>query len=97
MNIYVTPRIFGGKEAAVWLCIDRIEGNTVVLLDDGEQVYHLNAAAYEILVGRAPAESDVLSAEVNDGRILAASYDGEETQRRKDSARERLHRLFGKK
>ena len=97
MNIYVTPRIFGGKEAAVWLCIDRIEGNTVVLLDDGEQVYHLNAAAYETLVGRAPAESDVLSAEVNDGRILAAAYDGAETERRKTAARERLNRLFGKK
>lgn len=97
MNIYVTPRIIGGKEAAVWLCIDRIEGNTVVLLDDGEQVYHLNAAAYETLVGRDPREGDVISAETADSTILAAAYDGEETQRRKDSARERLHRLFGKK
>ena len=97
MNIYVTPRIFGGKEAAVWLCVDRIEGNTAVLTDDREKIYTLDVTAYTALVGRAPAESDVLSAEVNDGRILAASYDGEETQRRKDSARERLHRLFGKK
>ena len=97
MNIYVTPRIFGGKEAAVWLCIDRIEGNTVVLLDDGDQVYHLNAAAYETLVGRAPAESDVLTATVENGTVLTARYDGEETERRKAAARARLHRLFGKK
>ena len=97
MNIYVTLRSIGEKEATVWLCVDRIEGNTVVLLDDEEKIYRLDSASYETLVGRTPAESDVLSAEVNDGRILAASYDGEETQRRKDSARERLHRLFGKK
>ena len=97
MNIYVTPRIFGGKEAAVWLCVDRIEGNTVVLMDDEEKIYRLDSASYETLVGRTPAESDVLSAEVNDGRILAAAYDGEETERRKAAARARLHRLFGKK
>ena len=81
----------------MWLCIDRIEGNTVVLLDDGEQVYHLNAAAYETLVGRAPAESDVLTATVENGTVLTARYDGAETERRKTAARARLHRLFGKK
>lgn len=97
MNIYVTPRIFGGKEAAVWLCIDRIEGNTVVLLDDGEKIYRLDSASYETLVGRTPAESDVLTATVENGTVLTARYDGEETERRKAAARERLNRLFGKK
>ena len=81
----------------MWLCVDRIEGNTVVLLDNGEQVYRLSAADYETLVGRPPAESDVLSVEMDDGRILTAAYDGVETERRKTSARERLNRLFGKK
>ena len=69
MNTYVTPRVFGGKEAAVWLCVDRIEGKTVVLLDDQEKTVCLDTAAYEALVGRAPAESDVLAAEVADGRV----------------------------
>ena len=81
----------------MWLCVDRIEGNTVVLLDNGEQVYRLSAADYETLVGSTPAESDVLSVEMDDGRILAAAYDGVETERRKTAARERLNRLFGKK
>ena len=96
MNTYVTPRVFGGKEAAVWLCVDRIEGKTVVLLDDQEKTVCLDTAAYEALVGRAPAESDVLAAEVAEGRVLTAAYDGAETDRRKTAARARLNRLFGK-
>ena len=81
----------------MWLCIDRIEGNTVVLTDDEERIYRMDIATYEMLASRSPAESDVLTATVENGFILAARYDGEETERRKIVARARLNRLFGKK
>ena len=81
----------------MWLCIDRIEGETVVLLDDEERVYRLTAAAYTAMVGRDPAESDVLKAEAEDGQIITAAYDPSETASRKAAARARLNRLFGKK
>ena len=80
----------------MWLCVDRIEGNTVVLLDDEEKIYRLDRATYTATVGKAPAESDVLSAEVEGERILSAAYDGGETEARKAAARARLNRLFGK-
>ena len=38
----------------------------------------------------------MLAAEVQGARVLAASYDREETERRKAAARVRLHRLFGR-
>jgi hypothetical protein len=80
----------------MWLCVDRIEGNTVVLLDDGERIYHLTAVAYRTLTGRDPAESDILNAEVEGDNILAAAYDETETVARKQAARARLNRLFGR-
>ena len=97
MNTYVHPRRIGGKEAAMWLCVDRIEGNTVVLLDEKEGIYRMDRAAYVVMVGRDPAESDILSAEAEEGRVLQAAYDPEETASRKAAARARLNRLFGKK
>lgn len=81
----------------MWLCVDRIEGDTVVLSDEDETMYRLSRADYTALTGRAPAESDVLSAETEGDRILSAAYDGEETAARKEGARKRLHRLFGRK
>ena len=81
----------------MYLCVDRIEGNTVVLLDDEEKLYHMDVPAYVALVGKEPAESDVLTAEVAEGSISAAAYDEAETQTRKAAARARLNRLFGKK
>ena len=81
----------------MWLCIDRIEGNTVVLLDDEEKIYCLAADAYIALVGREPAEGDMLTAEAEEGSIRSAVYDERETLVRKATARERLNRLFGKK
>ncbi len=81
----------------MWLCVDRIEENTVVLLDDGERVYRITCADYTALVGRAPAESDILSAEVEGDRILSAVYDEAQTNTRKEAARARLNRLFGRK
>ena len=81
----------------MYLCVDRIEGNTVVLLDDEEKLYHMDVPAYVALVGRKPAESDVLTADVVEGSIRSAAYDEAETQTRKAAARARLSRLFGKK
>lgn len=81
----------------MWLCVDRIEGTTVVLLDDEETTYHLSATDYTRLTGKAPAESDILSATVKDNHITAATYDETETATRKAAARARLDRLFGRK
>ena len=81
----------------MWLSVDRIEGNTVVLLDEKEKVYRLAVDAYIALVAREPAESDMLAAEVEEGSIHSAVYDEAETLARKATARERLNRLFGKK
>ena len=81
----------------MWLCVDRIEKNTVILLDDSDTVYSLPSDDYVALVGLPPAESAVLSAEVREGRILAASYDATETAARKEAVQARLNRLFGKK
>lgn len=80
----------------MWLSLDRMEGEWVVLLSDDEQTYTLTTADYEAIIGRPPQESDILSATVRDGRIVAASVDDEETARRKESARARLDRLFGR-
>ena len=81
----------------MWLCVDRIEENTVVLLDDQEKIYCLTADAYIALVGREPAEGDMLTAEVEEGSILSAAYDEGETLARRAAARERLNRLFRRK
>ena len=97
MNTYVHPREIGGREAAMWLCVVRTEGNTVVLMDDQEKIYRMDRAAYAAMVGRDPAELDILTAEVEGGRVLTAAYDPEETASRKAAAKARLNRLFGRK
>ena len=80
----------------MWLCVDRIEGNTVVLTDDDERMYRLDRSAYIRLVGRDPAESDVLNARTEGEHILFATYDEAQTNARKEAARARLNRLFGR-
>ena len=95
MNIYVIPWLFG-REDTVWLSVDRIEENTVVLLDEDERVYTLSQESYIAMVGRVPAESDMLSATLSEGCVISAVFDEAETVSRKDAARERLNRLFGK-
>ena len=80
----------------MWLCVDRIEGDTVVLTDEGEGLYRMARADYTALTGPEPAESDMLSAEAEGDRILSAAYDSAETVARKEAARRRLKRLFGK-
>ncbi len=80
----------------MWLCVDRIEKDTVILLDDRDTVYSITCNDYVALVGLPPAESAILAAEVKEGRILAASYDAAETSARKDAMRAKLNRLFGR-
>lgn len=96
MNTYVTSPRGTGREPLMWLCVDRIEGDTVVLTDEDEKLYRLKVADYVALTGKAPAESDLLTAEAEGDRILSAAFDSEETAARKKSARKRLDRLFGK-
>lgn len=80
----------------MWLCVDRIEKDTVILLDDDERVYPLSRADYTALVGIPPAESAMLAVEIRDGCIVSAAYDEAETAARAAAARSRLNRLFGK-
>ena len=80
----------------MWLCVDRIEKDTVILIDDDERVFPLSRADYTALGGIPPAESAILTAEIRDGRIVTAAYDEAETAARTAAARARLDRLFGK-
>ena len=80
----------------MWVCVDRIEKDTVILVSDEEKVYCLPAADYARLTGKTPAESDVLTATLEGDRLVAASYDEVETAARKAAARARLDWLFGK-
>lgn len=81
----------------MWLYVDRVEGQTVVLTDENEEIRRVSVAEYVTLVGRRPAESDVLAAEVEGDTLLSAVYSEEETRTRKEAARGRLNRLFGRK
>lgn len=80
----------------MWLCVDRVEGDTVILLDDRAAVYSLPRADYLLTVGLEPRESDVLSAVTDGTDVLSASFDESETRRRREAARKRLNRLFGR-
>ena len=77
----------------MWMAVDRIEGNIVVLIDDTCMTHQLSTEDYLRLTGQSPAESHVLSCELADGRVISATYDPQETQRRLDIARARLERL----
>lgn len=80
----------------MYLAVDRIEKDTVLLQDDCEAVYTLPVQDYEALVGRPPRESDILKATVRDGAVVAATPDDEERDSRLARAAERLRRLMGK-
>ena len=80
----------------MYLAVDRIEKDTVLLQDDCEAVYTLPVQDYEALVGRPPRESDILKATVRDGAVVAATPDDEERDSRLARAAERLRRLRGK-
>ncbi len=78
----------------MWLSVDRIEDqDMVVLVADDEAVHHLSAEAYTALVGRPPKANAMLDARIESGVIVSAVYSGEETERRLAAARERLTRL----
>ncbi len=81
----------------MWLSVDRIEGETVVLIDDANVIRQLSVADYTALAGRAPQESDVLEGIIDGDRITAAYVDETETACRRDAARARLNRLFGRR
>ena len=80
----------------MWMSVDRIEKDLVILIADDETLYHVKVADYETLVGRPPQETHVLWTETRDGNILSARYDPEETSRRLQAAKDRLQRLLRK-
>lgn len=81
----------------MWLCLDRLEADLVVLVSDEETIHRLTRDEYIRLVGREPVESDMLWAEITFGRIASATYDETETAIRKAAAGNRLNRLFDKR
>ena len=98
MNTYVKIRVTGRKEPAVWMSVDRIENETVILVDDEEKIHSLPADRYQALTNIPPRESDVLEVTLDDeGSILTAAYSESETLRRRSAAQKRLNRLFGRK
>ena len=80
----------------MWLSVDRIENGIVVMISEGERVYHWDVPTYEALTGKAPEETHVLWCEVQNNTIISARFDPHETQRRANAARERLQRLIQK-
>ncbi len=80
----------------MWMSVDRTEGDLVVLIADDETVHHVKVADYEALAGRPPKETHVLWVEAQDGNVLSARYDPEETSRRLQAAKDRLQRLLRK-
>ena len=97
MNTYVKIRVTGRKEPAVWMSVDRIENETVILVDDEEKIHSLPADRYQALTNIPPRESDVLDVTLDGDVILTAVYSESETKRRGEAARKRLNRLFGRK
>ena len=81
----------------MWLAVDRIEEDLVVLMDDDEVIYHLTQEAYTALCGRAPRENTMLDAEIKDGRILSAVCSDEEETRRLAEVKARLARLVNRR
>ena len=79
----------------MWLCVDRVEGNAVILIDDEAAVLSLPREVYVTLTSKEPRESDVLRAELENGQPVSAVVDDAETERRHRAARDRLGRLFG--
>ncbi len=77
----------------MWMAVDRIEGEYVILIDDSGKAHELPLQAYLQTVGQPPVETHVLHCTMIDGVIASATYDPQETQRRLDAARARLERL----
>ena len=79
----------------MWLCVDRIESDVVILIGDDETIFHVPTPEYVRLTGCAPVESHMLWAETRDGILLSAACDEAETMALKKAAADRLARLFG--
>ena len=80
----------------MWVSVDRIEHNTVILCGDDDKEYCLGAEAYVSLCGRSARESDMLEATIEDHTVTTLVYSEEETVRRTEAARARLRRLFNR-
>ncbi len=79
----------------MWMSVDRLEGNIVVLIDDEERIIRLPIEAYTSFTDADPVEATMLWVTVDDkDRILTARIDETETARRAAAARARLDRLF---
>jgi len=82
----------------MWFSVDRVEDkHTVVLVGDDDTVCHLSVEEYTAYTGIQPKEAQMLRCDTQNGRIVSAHYDPDETERRQIAARERLHRLFKQK
>ena len=81
----------------MWMSVDRIENETVILVDDEEKIHSLPADRYQALTNIPPRESDVLDVTLDGDVIHTAVYSESETKRREEAARKRLNRLFGRK
>ncbi len=74
--------------------VDRFEGDhAVLLLEDGDEVVGDVAVPRERLPEPARHQDAVLEVVVQGGRLADATYRPEETERRRESARERFDRL----
>lgn len=77
----------------MWLSVDRIEANTVILVDDDGHRYTLEVSVYHALTGQAPVETHMLWGETRDGGIISAHISPEETSRRTTAAQAKLYQL----
>lgn len=78
----------------MWMSVDRVEGNKVVLIDENEKIYTMTMQDYLSMVGVSPQESHMLLCQVENDKITSAAYSSQETERRLASARARLERLI---
>lgn len=80
----------------MWLSVDRLEENIVILIDDDDTLYRVSVSDYKSLTGRSPRETHMLWCELENGSIRSARFDPEETERRLQAAQARLRRLINK-
>ncbi len=80
-------------KTTVIMSIDRIEGETVVCFDGDGKEYLFKKSTIP-----SAADGRVFLAESDDGKSYEfVSYLPNEEKRRRESAEEQLHRLFGRK
>ncbi|WP_254840157.1 DUF3006 domain-containing protein [Natronomonas marina] len=74
--------------------LDRIEDGVATLLleEDGEDAHQLDVDP-SVLPADARHSDAVLTVEIDDGELVATSYEPEETDERQESAQSRFDRL----